>query len=132
MQRKPPLLVPVLAASLGLTSAAFGETLSVSKATLNGTQVTLGLTSPREGWVVIHEESNGRPGDYIGYAKVEKGENPKVTLQVTKKVEEGDELVVVLHEDKGRPNVFEFGALGDADVPTLSKGKPVTARISPK
>ena len=52
------------------------------------------------GWVVVHADKNGQPGEVIGSAYFEKGINPgKITL--TKPTVEGGIYYAMLHSDDG-------------------------------
>ncbi len=52
------------------------------------------------GWVVIHEDNSGQPGDIIGSAYFDKGINPgKITL--TKSMVDGRTYYAMLHSDDG-------------------------------
>ena len=52
------------------------------------------------GWVVIHEDNSGTPGNIIGYTYFDKGINPgKVTL--TKPLVDGHTYYAMLHSDDG-------------------------------
>lgn len=52
------------------------------------------------GWVVIHKDNNGKPGDVIGYTYFDKGINPgKINLKENTK--EGMMYYAMLHSDDG-------------------------------
>jgi hypothetical protein len=52
------------------------------------------------GWVVIHKDNNGKPGDIIGYTYFDKGINPgRVNLKENTK--EGMMYYAMLHSDDG-------------------------------
>lgn len=52
------------------------------------------------GWVVIHKDNNGKPGDVIGYTYFDKGINPgKITL--TQNTVDGQVYYAMLHMDDG-------------------------------
>ena len=56
------------------------------------------LSAP--GWVVIHSDKTGMPGDVIGSAYFEKGINPgKITL--TKSMIDGQTYYAMIHSDDG-------------------------------
>jgi len=56
------------------------------------------LSAP--GWVVIHSDKNGQPGDIIGSAYFDKGINPgKITL--TKSMIDGQTYYAMIHSDDG-------------------------------
>jgi hypothetical protein len=58
------------------------------------------VTLANGGWVEIHADKNGQPGEYVGSAYFEKGINPgKITL--TKPTVEGGISYAMLHSDDG-------------------------------
>ena len=59
---------------------------------------TVQLSAP--GWVVIHADNHGQPGDIIGSAYFDKGINPgKITL--TKPMLDGSTYYAMIHSDDG-------------------------------
>jgi len=55
------------------------------------------------GWIVIHDDDGGSPGDIVGNAQVESGftENTSVSLDNPGDVSDGDTLYAMLHADDG-------------------------------
>ena len=86
------------------------DTVSVDRAVINQT-----------GWVNIHADLNGTPGDILGYSPLSEGVNENVT--VTIETENATPvLYAMLHVDEGEEGVFEFPG---PDVPVLLNGSPV-------
>jgi len=65
------------------------------------------VVSVGPGWIVIHNDKNGKPGDVIGYSPVADGVNSNVavTINTNKKT---DTLWAMLHTDSGKMGTFEF------------------------
>uniref|UniRef100_UPI0032E520B6 DUF7282 domain-containing protein n=1 Tax=Methanoculleus sp. UBA413 TaxID=1915509 RepID=UPI0032E520B6 len=86
------------------------DTVSIDRAVINQT-----------GWVNIHADLNGTPGDILGYSPLSEGVNENVT--VTIETENATPvLYAMLHVDEGEEGVFEFPG---PDVPVLLNGSPV-------
>ena len=122
----------VSAAAVGLTCGAAlaqsGE-FSASNAQLDAEQLTLDVTSPQAGWAVVHKvNEEGKAGDHIGHAAVESGDNTGVQITLDQPVE-GDQLMVMLHEDAGAEGTFELGPDDKTDAPVMQDGEPVSATI---
>lgn len=116
-------------AGLALASAAQAA-MSATDAHLEGSTLTLNVDSPEAGWAVIHKISHGKPAAHIGHALVHQGENKNVVIQLDEPVKKGERLIVMLHEDKGQKDVFEFGPQSKADAPAMENGKMVTTEIT--
>ncbi len=65
------------------------------------------------GWVVIHEEVGGKPGNVLGAALVFVGEHNAVSVELMRKTEKGKTYYAMLHTDDG-DKVFD-----------LKKDKPI-------
>jgi hypothetical protein len=80
-----------------------------------------GVYSVGPGWIVIHADTNGTPGEVLGYAAVKDGLNTdvKVTIAMDKKT---PKLIAMLHVDAGTVGVYEFPG---ADVPVKDGDKIV-------
>ena len=85
--------------------------------------VTIGeAVSPAAGWVVIHADEGGAPGEVIGHQYVEPGLNPDFQVEIDVRGVT-DTLYAMLHADTGTAGTFDFP---DADPPvTDSNGDPV-------
>lgn len=83
-------------------------------------------TTEGPSWVVIHADDNGAPGEVIGYAPLNTGENSEVIVEI-------DEAAVtptlhaMLHDDRGEEGVYEFPG---PDSPTELDGNIVMAAFS--
>lgn len=122
-------MLSAVALGLAMGVAAAQDAFSASNAKLDGEQLTLDITSPQAGWAVIHKiDDEGKAGDHIGHAAIKAGENKGVQITLDQPVE-GDQLIVMLHDDAGKKGEFEFGADSKVDAPVMEDGKPVTDEI---
>ena len=128
---KKHLAAAVFVAAFAISSAAHAA-ISASDAKLDGRELTLNIEAPESGWAVIHKVSNGQPGDHIGHAMIREGENKSVQIKLSEPVNQGEQLIVMLHEDKGTKGTFEFGPQSKADGPAMQNGEMVTTKITPQ
>ena len=57
-----------------------------------------GVSLAKDGWVVIHKDNAGQPGEIIGYSYVLAGVNPvTITLNAGKVITDGGTYYVMLH-----------------------------------
>ncbi len=122
----------------GMTDTSTGPAPAVSvedQWVTNRNEVTVpSVTSPQQGWLVIHVDDEGSPGQVIGQAQVEQGSNSDVTISgLSRKVEQGETLYAMLHEDTGTEGEYEFeGPDSSEDLPVTADGevvvKPFTVR----
>ncbi len=93
---------------------------------MDGTVVVDLVVSDGPGWIVIHADDDGSPGEVIGYEAVSDGENMDVEVEIdTDLVTET--LYAMLHVDAEVVGVFEFP--GD-DVPVQVEGETVTVSFT--
>ena len=132
MRQTRLIAAATIAAGLAFgTGALAAHNFTASDAKLKGDTLTLDVTSPQPGWAVIHKVVNGKAGEHIGEAQISKGKNKNVRIHLTEKASPKEQLIVMLHEDKGQKGVFEFGEKSKVDVPVKENGKPVTDLIKP-
>jgi hypothetical protein len=76
------------------------------------------VTSPVDGWLVIHSGDAQNAGPVLGQTRVTAGLNTDVTVELAV---EGrtDILWPMLHEDTGEVGVYEFGTVEGADAPVF-------------
>jgi len=79
------------------------------------------VTSDGPGWIVIHADNDGDPGDVIGFSPVQSGDNSNVTVQITATMAT-EVLHAMLHVDAGVVGEYEFPG---ADVPAVVNGEVV-------
>ena len=128
--KKFPIAIAT-AAGLMLGTTAYAASFSTSNAKLDGQTLTIDVTSPQDGWVVIHGSNNGQPGTTLGHAQVKQGENTGVSIDLKAPPQEGDAYIAMLHEDDGVAGAYEFGDDQKVDKPVMQQGKAVTAQVKP-
>ncbi|MGM0576558.1 MAG: DUF7282 domain-containing protein [Myxococcota bacterium] len=80
------------------------------------------VVSDGPGWMVIHEDDGGAPGDVVGFEAVDDGTNTDVTVTLDRDAVDGETLYAMLHIDAGTVGTYEFP--GD-DGPVLVDGSPI-------
>lgn len=86
------------------------------------------VTSPVDGWLVIHAGDAANFGAVLGQTQVTAGSNTDVTVELA---EEGRTEILwpMLHEDTGEAGVYEFGSVEGADGPIVVNGNVATTPI---
>lgn len=87
-----------------------GFTVSVDKLTLD-----------TDGWVVIHEDIDGKPGAILGASRRDAGTYEKVEIELVRNTEEGSTYYAMLHTDDGDR---QFDHTKDLAI-TAGEGQPV-------
>lgn len=106
------------------TMAAVGTTakVTVMDQSVDGGQLTIAeVDSPGSGWLVVHVQTDGKPGAVLGYAPVKAGVNTNVIVKVDDS-EATPVLYAMLHTDAGQIGVYEFPG---ADAPVQVDGQMV-------
>lgn len=99
--------------------------------TVDGDMLTVGsLTSPQDGFLVIHVMDGDTFGDAIGYAPIMEGENETIQVELSETVESGDTVVAMLHEDTGETGTFEYFDDPETDGPVMDGDMPVMEEVS--
>jgi len=87
-----------------------GSTLSIAKA-----------TAPAASFVVVHKaKADGMPGERVGFARIEAGENTDVEVTLTKKLAGTTKLLAAVHADADENGDLDF----DMDDPVGSPDQP--------
>lgn len=73
------------------------------------------VIASQPGWIVIHADNNGTPGQVLGQAHVETGVNTDVKVAVNP-ADVTSTVYAMLHIDRGMAGVYEFPG---ADVPVM-------------
>jgi len=76
--------------TLDVSDQAAGMLVNISAITLN-----------EQGWVAIHEDSEGNPGRILGAALVFAGERNNVPVELLRATEQGKTYYAMLHADDG-------------------------------
>ncbi len=92
-----------------------GTTITVAQAEIQGAG----------GWVVIHRNEDGSPGEVLGHEAVEEGTSTDVTVTLDEPIESGS-YWPMLHVDAGVEGEYEFPG---ADVPVTDGGAVVMVQI---
>ena len=79
------------------------------------TLVVKRVLAPADGWVVVHADNDGMPGDRVGFAHVSKGEN--LDVKVALKGVTTEQVIVAVHADKGTPNQLDFDMMKKLESP---------------
>lgn len=81
------------------------------------------------GWLVVHADDDGAPGEVLGQTTLSEGVNLGVSVNVDREVA-GEGVWLMLHYDTGTLGTYEFGQVEGADPPVLLGGSPVMTAIS--
>ena len=87
----------------------------------NGSVTVMEVFSDGPGWVVVHADNSGQPGEILGQASVNGGINESVSVKVDES-KVTTKLFAMLHADTGSVGVFEFPG---ADEPIKVDGQVV-------
>lgn len=74
------------------------------------------VVAPADGWIVVHKDAGGAPGERVGLKRVEEGETVDVDVELTSD-ELTEKLFVALHADRGGIEVFDFDMMDKLDSP---------------
>ena len=55
----------------------------------------------KDGWVVVHEDANGKPGKILGARRLNAGSNKDVEVELLKATEESKVYYAMIHADDG-------------------------------
>ena len=95
LQREAPLLPgSILAGSNGNTVAIDDQS--------PGTRVTVdSVTLARDGWIVVHEDRGGAPGNILGARRLNTGTEQNFEVELLRPTTEGGVYYAMIHEDDG-------------------------------
>nr|WP_290669426.1 hypothetical protein [Ardenticatena sp.] len=120
MKRLATLFTLVVVFSLLVLAPAMAQTtptVEVSDQVTDGTTVIVDrVVSDGQGWIVIHQDADGKPGPIMGFAQVQDGENTSVAVTLTTPATDGQKLWAMLHTDAGEMGTWEFPDGPDAPV----------------
>ena len=84
------------------------------------------FTIPVNGWLVVHEDANGKPGNVLGAHYVKAGADQSAIVKLLRGTAEGKVYYAMLHRDDGNPDDFSLAR----DLPvTDASGNPIMARF---
>ena len=110
-----------------MTVGAKSPSIEVSDQSIDGGTVTIDravMTQP--GWIVIHQQKDGKPGPVLGHAAVDKGTNRNVTVEIDAD-NATDTIYAMLHVDSGEMGRYEFPG---GDPPVKKNGSVVVVPFS--
>ena len=112
-------LVLILLALLGIAPAVLAQftpdIFTIDQPVVDNQINITRLTSGGPGWVVIHADEGGKPGEVLGYAAVPAGISANVKVRVST-AGLTDTVFAMLHADEGEIDVYEFPDGPDAPV----------------
>jgi hypothetical protein len=106
-----------------------GDAASITvtdQAVVDGTVVIDEVISVGPGWVVVHADDGGEPGEIVGFTAVADGTNTNVVVELDDSVDLTDTLHVELHEDTGAVGTFEYPDDPTLDPAVMVDGEPVS------
>lgn len=92
-----------------------GTTVTVPRAQISGV----------DGWLAVHADDNGQPGEVLGHAPLREGENTDVAVRLDKPAESG-RLYAMVHADDPDDDLYTFP---DGDPPIEADGQIVVEPI---
>jgi hypothetical protein len=111
---------PVMA-EITLTGGMRASVTVEDQAIENDTVVVQRAVSDGPGWIVIHADDAGQPGEVIGNAALSDGENTDVSVEIDTEMAT-ETLYAMLHIDDGEEGTYEFP---DGDPPAEVEGNVV-------
>jgi cytochrome c5 len=93
------------------------------------TLVAKSVLSAGPGFLVVHADVNGGPGEVAGFVAVPDGLSTNVTVELDA-AKLTPVLWPMLHVDTGAVGTYEFGTVEGADGPVVVDGNPVTFAIN--
>ncbi len=126
-------MISVLAGLAAVALLAACQTMSpaVPKVSVSSQYIENGMVTIRRvvsdgpGWLVIHADNKGAPGEDLGWAPVVAGVNRNVRVKIDAAKATPD-LWAMLHVDAGVVGKYEFPG---PDVPVTMQGKVVMKRF---
>lgn len=85
------------------------------------------VTTPEDGWLVIHSEQNGGPGPVLGQTQISAGTSANVSVSLSGTT---NNVWPMLHFDTGQIGVYEFGTVDGADLPVIVNGTVATTPLA--
>lgn len=98
-----------------------------------GTVTAQKVVANSNGWLVVHRtDDSQKPGPVVGHAPLKEGENMDVAAILTEDVASGDQLMLMLHGEKGgtQTGVFEYTLGAKEDGPIKQDGNLVMTTIT--
>lgn len=106
------------------TNAINAEDLTLNAAEASSVTVT-SVTSDAAGFVVIHADAMGAPGEVIGHSAVSSGTTTDVSVDLDRDAADGETLYAMLHIDDPADGEYTFGEDSSEDTPALDSSGDV-------
>ncbi|WP_029036097.1 DUF7282 domain-containing protein [Salinimicrobium xinjiangense] len=122
--------------TLNIDSSGEMNTVSVGdQAVVDGTITVDNVVLAEAGWIVVHANNDGAPGEVVGISEVLTAGNHDdvtITFNDSAEVNVGDMLWIMLHSDTGVAGEYEFdGGDNGLDLPVFDgEGNPVMVSIT--
>ena len=114
---------PTAGADLTLSGGA--NTIAVDDQDAGSTATIRMATLSEEGWVVIHEDWGGGPGNILGARRLSAGEHQAVVIELLRSTEGGKVYYAMLHRDDG-----DKAFAHTRDLPIMdAEGSPIMMRF---
>lgn len=124
----------VVVVAAGALVAAHGNGVSVSPQVVTEEGVLVESASiTQEGYVAVHRDDGGEPGEVMGHASLEQGDNQNVRVPLDAMPDGQQRVWVVLHEDDGDgefnagddPPLESFGSVAGRQIMVSPGDRPV-------
>lgn len=113
------------AAGAGITLPSGANAIAVDDQDAGSTATVRSATLSEEGWVVIHEDWNGKPGNILGARRLPAGTQQAVVVELLRSTEGGKVYYAMLHRDDG-----DKAFAHTRDLPVLdASGSPIMMRF---
>ena len=99
LNARPQTPAPTTGAGITLPSGA--NTVAVDDQDAGSTATIRKAALSEEGWVVIHEDWNGKPGNILGARRLPAGEHQAIVVELLRSTEGGKVYYAMLHRDDG-------------------------------
>ena len=104
----PPTQPPAVAPTESPLPAALSPSVTVADQAIVDGKVTIAqVVSATPGWLVVHAQKDGKPGEVLGYSPVQEGDNADVVVMIDTAKASGT-LYAMLHSDAGTVGTYEF------------------------
>ena len=111
-----------------------GVIVDTGGVTSTGSAITFGhVMADKDGYLVLHEVKDGKvvaPAS-VGHTAIKAGDNPTVTIDSAVPLDNGTQIVAMLHEETNGNTTYDFGeGSTEVDIPVMVDGAPVTAMVT--
>ena len=114
----------VLEDSLPSSENKEGNLLMVADQSAGKSVIVGKISAVRDGWIVIHEDRAGKPGNILGALRVDQGTHSGLMVELLRDSVGGQAYYAMLHSDNGDKK-FDYAA----DLPVQENGSPVMTKF---